>query len=421
MEAEGAKILGIEDLISNINKKKKGARERDRKYKRRNTARLHELRKSELEVKRNEQQITMENQNLEKDRLLLQSFQQVDQSNKDAQKQADQSNKVAQKQADESNKAFQEKLISKVADILFGSNTQGTPSDTPSDTPSRKPPPRQMGKPPPPPPPLPSGEKGTETPKKPPLYPRQNGELPPPPPLPSKTPKKPTPPPPPSHKGKPPPPPPLPPSGWRREFSTSNKRVYYVNMETGHSQWHFPTPSDIKNPAKAQDEANRRIQLEKPRIVKRPRETDEQRQPSSKKRAAVVFESGISQKERVAGVPLYQNHGFLYSEYNKDKPVSREAYLNQKHRADRLQIWIEALQDQNLVLKEANDSLDLTADYFALKHMYEKSKRCNAKLGRQFDVFKGKYGREKAENTCLKAENTRLKARIAHLEEQLGA
>jgi hypothetical protein len=71
---------------------------------------------------------------------------------------------------------------------------------------------------------------------------------------------------------------PLPP-GWSRGFSNSQKRTFYFHSETKHTQWHFPTASEAKDPMKALERANANKEREKrkaaalaaPLEVKRPR------------------------------------------------------------------------------------------------------------------------------------------------------
>lgn len=47
---------------------------------------------------------------------------------------------------------------------------------------------------------------------------------------------------------------PLPP-GWLRQFSNSQQRNFYFHKETKHTQWHFPTASEAKDPEKAKERA----------------------------------------------------------------------------------------------------------------------------------------------------------------------
>ena len=75
---------------------------------------------------------------------------------------------------------------------------------------------------------------------------------------------------------------------------------------------------------------------EKPSCLKRARDSDEEL-PSLKKRA-VAFCSSVNDKERVAGVALYQQRGHLMRQAeDKNKTVSIESYLKQKHLVDGLQ------------------------------------------------------------------------------------
>jgi hypothetical protein len=48
---------------------------------------------------------------------------------------------------------------------------------------------------------------------------------------------------------------PLPP-GWKRGYSNSQKRTYYFHEETKHTQWHFPTASEVADPTKAKKRAD---------------------------------------------------------------------------------------------------------------------------------------------------------------------
>lgn len=55
------------------------------------------------------------------------------------------------------------------------------------------------------------------------------------------------------------------PSGWTRGYSKSQKRHYYVHADSKHTQWHFPTASEVADPGKAK----RRAELNKERERKR--------------------------------------------------------------------------------------------------------------------------------------------------------
>ena len=45
------------------------------------------------------------------------------------------------------------------------------------------------------------------------------------------------------------------PAGWSRGYSNSQKRTYYFHAETKHTQWHFPTASEVADPNKAKKRA----------------------------------------------------------------------------------------------------------------------------------------------------------------------
>ena len=45
------------------------------------------------------------------------------------------------------------------------------------------------------------------------------------------------------------------PDGWSRGYSNSQKRTYYFHAETKHTQWHFPTASEVADPNKAKKRA----------------------------------------------------------------------------------------------------------------------------------------------------------------------
>ena len=46
------------------------------------------------------------------------------------------------------------------------------------------------------------------------------------------------------------------PKGWSRIFSNSQQRHYYFHKETKHTQWHFPTASEVADPTKAKKRAD---------------------------------------------------------------------------------------------------------------------------------------------------------------------
>ena len=56
---------------------------------------------------------------------------------------------------------------------------------------------------------------------------------------------------------------PLPP-GWHRLFSKSNQRYYYTHEKTNHTQWHFPTASEAKNPQLAQQRVAQNLSYNNP-------------------------------------------------------------------------------------------------------------------------------------------------------------
>lgn len=51
------------------------------------------------------------------------------------------------------------------------------------------------------------------------------------------------------------------PKGWSRGYSKSQQRTFYFHAETKHTQWHFPTASEAKDPSKAK----RRAEMNKER------------------------------------------------------------------------------------------------------------------------------------------------------------
>mmetsp|Transcript_22740 Transcript_22740/g.63245 ORF Transcript_22740/g.63245 Transcript_22740/m.63245 type:complete len:380 (+) Transcript_22740:181-1320(+) len=57
---------------------------------------------------------------------------------------------------------------------------------------------------------------------------------------------------------------PLPP-GWLRQYSNSQKRNFYFHKETKHTQWHFPTASEAKDPKKGKMRAEMNKDREKKR------------------------------------------------------------------------------------------------------------------------------------------------------------
>ena len=55
------------------------------------------------------------------------------------------------------------------------------------------------------------------------------------------------------------------PKGWVRTFSNSQQRYFYSHKETKHTQWHFPTVSEVKDPWMAKRRAEENQQKEKAR------------------------------------------------------------------------------------------------------------------------------------------------------------
>mmetsp|Transcript_2610 Transcript_2610/g.3483 ORF Transcript_2610/g.3483 Transcript_2610/m.3483 type:complete len:384 (-) Transcript_2610:369-1520(-) len=55
------------------------------------------------------------------------------------------------------------------------------------------------------------------------------------------------------------------PPGWSREYSNSQKRHFYFHKDTKHTQWHFPTASEVKDPLKAKKRAEMNKEKEKKR------------------------------------------------------------------------------------------------------------------------------------------------------------
>ena len=107
------------------------------------------------------------------------------------------------------------------------------------------------------------------------------------------------------------------PRGWSKGYSKSQKRWYYSHAETKHTQWHFPTASEVADPAKAKKRAAENVRLEKERMAKqkptssssahlRPR-IDRNRR---RHRAALVWTLGRSSRRprRQPRLPTRANH-----------------------------------------------------------------------------------------------------------------
>lgn len=55
------------------------------------------------------------------------------------------------------------------------------------------------------------------------------------------------------------------PKGWSRGYSKSQQRTFYFHTETKHTQWHFPTATEAKDPLKAKKRADINKDREKKR------------------------------------------------------------------------------------------------------------------------------------------------------------
>lgn len=53
------------------------------------------------------------------------------------------------------------------------------------------------------------------------------------------------------------------PKGWSRGYSKSQQRYYYSHAETKHTQWHFPTASEVADPQKAKKRAEENQERER--------------------------------------------------------------------------------------------------------------------------------------------------------------
>lgn len=59
------------------------------------------------------------------------------------------------------------------------------------------------------------------------------------------------------------------PKGWVRTFSNSQQRYYYSHKDTKHTQWHFPTVSEVADPWMAKRRSEENQQKERDRGAKR--------------------------------------------------------------------------------------------------------------------------------------------------------
>ena len=88
---------------------------------------------------------------------------------------------------------------------------------------------------------------------------------------------------------------PLPP-GWSREYSNSQKRYFFSHKDTKHTQWHFPTASEAKDPLKAK----RRAEMNKEREKKRSSSDDAAMASARQKRARTQGSSASSSSAAAA-------------------------------------------------------------------------------------------------------------------------
>ena len=103
------------------------------------------------------------------------------------------------------------------------------------------------------------------------------------------------------------------PPGWRRYFSTKSRRHYYVHPASNHSQWTYPTESEVADPIaakKKRDDAEaekekverRRIEEEAMVELRRKEEEDHERQLQQRYLAAIQSkeeEAAAKQRQRV--------------------------------------------------------------------------------------------------------------------------
>jgi N-terminal region of glycosyl transferase group 7/WW domain len=90
---------------------------------------------------------------------------------------------------------------------------------------------------------------------------------------------------------------PLPP-GWTRQYSKSQGKNFYFHKETKHTQWHFPTASEAKDPLKAKRRADEAKEREK------------KRQPDPRPSSS-VSEADANKRQRVASSGSQKNDDFL--------------------------------------------------------------------------------------------------------------
>lgn len=86
---------------------------------------------------------------------------------------------------------------------------------------------------------------------------------------------------------------PLPP-GWTRQFSKSQGKNFYFHKETKHTQWHFPTASEAKDPLKAKRRAEdaKERETKKAHPDPRPESSDSSKRQRISKTLSSVKKSG---------------------------------------------------------------------------------------------------------------------------------
>eukprot|EP00934_Nitzschia_sp_Nitz4_P006904 Nitzschia sp. Nitz4//scaffold315_size20666//6259//7425//NITZ4_008642-RA/size20666-processed-gene-0.3-mRNA-1//-1//CDS//3329547489//6894//frame0 len=92
------------------------------------------------------------------------------------------------------------------------------------------------------------------------------------------------------------------PKGWVRTFSNSQKRYYYSHKDTKHTQWHFPTVSEVADPwmAKARSEANQKKEKDRGSSTKKRKDESEE---GSSKRPRPSSEKHVSSSSHTKPVP----------------------------------------------------------------------------------------------------------------------
>jgi N-terminal domain of galactosyltransferase/N-terminal region of glycosyl transferase group 7/WW domain len=94
---------------------------------------------------------------------------------------------------------------------------------------------------------------------------------------------------------------PLPP-GWSREYSNSKKRYFYHHKETKHTQWHFPTVSEAKDPGKAKQRAEMNKQQESSKNhSKQQRSEDDSAHTTAATSASSSLDAHGSKRLRISG------------------------------------------------------------------------------------------------------------------------